>query len=293
MSTIRYLALENASGQRFPLNGTDGVYCSNLSGLGFTREPGFADLGRGFFQDVGSEFEPQQPVPVTITFTRAAYQTYQRFVDWLASAGSLKLVYKPFGSVEYYRDIFVESLQKGELNAVRWLECPCTFLALTPWYLPTPTSLTLESEGSENIKRYPYAYTEDLRYSSDSAAALSGTIFPSGHIPAALEIAYTGSITNPTIRLTGSVSGKTYGTCSVSVALEASDTLVFCTRYEESFVRKITAGGAVTDLLDFLDLSTEPFFHIPVDEPCTLSIESDSEITGAASVRVYYYFRSV
>lgn len=293
MSSIRKLSLQNAAGDRFRLDGTNGVYVSGLTGFGFSMSPEFADLSRGFFMDVGSDFEPQQNIPFTVTFTQNAYQVYRRFVDWLASAVSLKLVYQPYGDTEFFRDVTIDSVQKGELNIVRWLNCFCSVLCLTPWYLPTPTVLSLDNGNSENIKRYPYTYTDNLRYGSDSIAAMSGTIFPSGHIPGALDVSYSGGIVNPRLRLTGNVSGKTYGLCSISESFEPSDTLRFSSRYEKSFVSKIAAGGGAVDLLDQLDLTAEPFFHIPVDEPCTLSIEADSLIPGKATVQVYYYFRSV
>ena len=42
-----------------------------------------------------------------------------------------------------------------------------------------------------------------------------------------------------------------------------------------------------------LDLSTMPFFHIPVNEPCTLSVEADAAFSGSAELTIYYYYRSV
>lgn len=293
MTSIRKLSLQNAAGQRFPLDGTDGVYASDLAGFGFSLDPDFADLGRGFFRSVDSEFEPQRPLAFTVTFTKNAYQTYRRWVDWMAAAGSLTLIYQPFGTVAYYRAVTVDSVQKSERNAVGWLETPCSLICTSPWYLPTPTVLSLEGSAAGNAKRYDYRYMEDLRYGSDSTSALTGTIFPSGHIPGALEISYSGEIVNPRIRLQGIISGKTYGVCSLAVSFGVADTLKYSSRYEKSRVIKIAAGGTETDLLDDLNLSTEPFFHVPVDEPCTLTIESDSIIAGNAQVLVYYYYRSV
>ena len=58
-------------------------------------------------------------------------------------------------------------------------------------------------------------------------------------------------------------------------------------------MKKIGADGTETDLLDALDLSMGPFFHIPVNEPCALSIEADTPVTGRASLLIYYYYRSV
>ena len=81
--------------------------------------------------------------------------------------------------------------------------------------------------------------------------------------------------------------------CSVTVVLSEGDQLKLSTRYENSYVKRITAAGVETDLLDVLDLSLTPFFHIPVNEPCTVSIEADSAFTGKADLLIYYYFRSV
>lgn len=293
MRSIRKIALQNAAGQRWGLNGEKGVYASNLSGLGFTLAPTFADLSRGFFIPVSDESEPQSTVPFTLTFTRNPYETYQSLVDWLAASGTVTIIYNPTGKQEYCRDVTVNFLQKGELSAVGWLEVPCSFFCNTPWYLPSPTSLDLGSAGVDESKRYDYEYTAELKYGADSSAALTGTIAGAGHIPGSLELTYYGAITNPKIRLTGDISGKTYGICSVTAVLAASDTLKFSTRYENSYVKRISAAGVETDLLDALDLSSTPFFHIPVDEPCTVSIEADAAFTGRADLLIYYYYRSV
>ena len=285
--------MQNHNKERIRLTGERGIYASSLAGLGFTMTPVFADLNRGFFIPVSDENEPQNTVPFTITFTQNPYQVYKQFADWINTAKTLTIVYSPFGSQEYCRDVCVNFLQKGELNAVGWLEVPCSFYCITPWYLPSPTQLNLESTGIDESKRYDYYYTESFRYGTDSSASLMETIAGAGHIPGSLELRYHGAITNPRIRLTGDVSGRTYGICSVSAVFLASDTLAVSTRYEESYVKRISADGLETDLLDALDLSTTPFFHIPIDEPCTLSIEADAPFVGAADMLVYYYYRSV
>lgn len=293
MRQIRKLYFKNAVGERWGLNGDRGVYASGLSGFGVTLSPNFADLGRGFFAPVSDEAEPQATIPFTLTFIGAPYSTYESFVNWLAAAGTVTLIYNPTGTREYFRDVTISFLQKGELNPVGWLEVPCSYLALTPWYMPTPTSLNLESTGADESKRYDYFYTDDLLYGTDSSASLSTTIVGAGHTPGSLVLRFYGAITNPRIRLTGDVTGKTFGICSIGTIMEDHDILEFSTRYENSFVKKISPGGIETDLLDALDLSTQPFFHIPVNEPCTFSIEADAPFTGLADLLIYYYYRSV
>lgn len=290
---IRKLYFQNADGVRWGLNGDRGVYASALSGFGFALSPSFADLSRGFFIPVSDEAEPQNTIPFTITFMKNPYETYKQLVDWLAAAGTVTLIYNPSGKQEYYRDVTINFFQKSEKNAVGWLEVPCSFFCNTPWYLPSPSILDLGAAREDKSMRYTYRYNKTLRYGRNSIAFLSGTIAGAGHVPGALELVYHGAIINPKIRLTGNLSGRTYGVCSVSATLAATDTLKFSTRYEDSYAKKIAAGGTETDLLDSLDLSSTPFFHIPVNEPCTISVEADAAFTGSADLLIYYYYRSV
>lgn len=251
------------------------------------------NLNRGFYLPVSDENEPQNPVPFTVTFVRSPYPSYQSFVDWLFASDRLTLIYNPTGNQEYCRDVSVNFLQKGELNQVGWLECPASFFCLTPWYLPSPTELQLEATGEDRRKRYSYRYNQRLRYGTDSTASMTTVIAGSGHVPGALEIVFHGAITNPKIRLVGRISGKVFGLCSVATVLAPGESLHYCSRYEDSFVRKISALEGQVDLLDVLDLSTIPFIHIPVNEPCTLTIESDGAFSGRADLTIYYYYRSV
>ena len=159
MRRIRKVYLQNAAGDRWGLNGENGVYVSSLAGFGYTLSPTYADhLTRGFFLAVSGESEPQGTVPFTVYFTRNAYAVYQSFVDWLAAAGTVILCYNPTGDQEYRRDVDVNFLQKGELNEVGWLEVPSSFYVKTPWYKPYATTLSLETAGGDSSKRYDYVY---------------------------------------------------------------------------------------------------------------------------------------
>ena len=293
MRSIRKLYLQNASGERWDLNGTNGVYCTDLSGFGFTLETDFSNIGCGFFQVPSDNADAQSNLAFTVVFAKNAYITFQTFADWLADSEKLSIVYNPTGTQEYYRDIVVSFVEKGELNGVGWLECPCSFYALTPWYRPIPTSLSVQSSGKDERKLYNYRYTDSFKYGLDSSSALSATVVGSGHIPAAIELFYYGAIKNPQIKLTGNISGNTFGVCSISSVFSDADILVVSTKYEKSFVKKIAADGIESDLLNDLNLNLKPFFRIPINEPCTISIESDDFFTGRAELAVYYYYRSV
>lgn len=290
---MRKFYLENSAGERKPLNAEDGVFLSAPAGLGFTLATSYADLKRGFFQAVADDSEPQSSFTGTLTFYKSEpYRQWKSFVDWCALAGQLVLVYKPFNSVEYYRQVDIAYLTKGELNAVGALDVPASFSCLTPWYEKSPSVLDMQNNEGKAI-RYTYRYTDDLIYGADSSATLAGTIYPGGHVPGSVQLRYTGAILNPQIRLVGNVSGKTHGLTALTASFQQTDTLELSTQYRDSHVHKIAADGTVTDLLDSVSLSTDPFWHIPIDEPCTISVEADSVFSGNAELLVFYYYRSV
>lgn len=293
MRSIRKLYFKNAAGERLGLNGENGIYATALAGFGFSLSHSFADLSRGFFPTINDANEPQNSLAFTVVLTHDAYAAHQTLMAWLAAAGTLTIIYDPTGEQEYFRDVAIKFVQKSELNQARWLELPCSFSCTTPWYLPQPASLRISSSTLDEGKRYDYVYDENLRYGPDSIAAMSTAIAGSGHIPGALQLAFQGAITNPRLRLVGNFSGRTIGVCDLSVSLAETDRLEFSSRYEDSYVRKISADGTQTDLLDVLDLRLTPFFHIPVEEPCTLFVEADAEFSGQAELLIYYYFRSV
>lgn len=291
MKTIRKIWLEDGNGSAWGLNGERGAYAADLAGFGYSRSPVFADLTKGFFTSVSDDAEPQNAVTFTVHFLPPnAYGKYWQFSEFLSRAQQLTLGYAPTPDRNVYRRVSVNYIQKGELEQTGILSVPVSLSCLTPWYLLTPSVMDIEADGEDTSKRYSYTYP--YLYGSDATASISGTIFAAGHVPAAIELAYVGAAVNPRIRLTGQISGKIYGTCALDTTLQAGDMLLYSSLYTDSYV--VRRRGAVdTDLLDVLDLTQNPFFHVPTNEPCTLSLESSVSITGRASVKTYYFYRSV
>lgn len=289
---MRKLYFQNAAGDRIGLNGQDGIYATSLSGFGFTLNQSFADLSSGFFPPVTDAKDPQNTLAFTLVLTGDAYARHQSLMNWLAAAEKITIVYDPTGSQEYCRDVVVKFIQKGELSTAGWLSMPSSFMCTTPWYLPVPATLQISGFANEG-KRYAFTYDNELRYGPDSDAYMSAALAGTGHIPGALEVSLRGAIRSPKLKLVGSRTGKVIGICSLPITLAETERLEYSSRYENSYVRKVSADGTVTDLLDVLDLSLTPFFRMPVNEPSTLSVEADAEFIGSAELKAYYYFRSV
>lgn len=293
MANVRKFYLENAAGDRIPLQGERGAYFTAPEGLGYELDPPWADLGHGFFQSLDDIYEPQGNILGELIFIPPAYANYRTFVDWLAAAGSLLLIYCPFGEQEFQRAVSVEYLQKGELDKTRLLHCPVSFRARAPWRRPTPTEISLGSQSSSARRtRYPGRYPG--RYGKDAAGGMSARIAAAGHIPGSVLLRVYGGIEDPVIRLVGASSGSLYGAAQLTgVTLGATDVLELSTAWEDSYIRKIAADGEQTDLLPFLDITGDPFFHVPVAEPSLLTVQAASAIEGSAELLVYSYYRTV
>jgi hypothetical protein len=258
-----------------------------------TMPSDFADIHNGFFREISRNSEPQSTVTCDLVFIGDnAYGDYRSFVDWCSGSASLHLIYKPYGNTEFYRDIYISYLTKTELTDTRWLSVPASFACLSPWYRAAPTSMSMSTE-SGSVLKYPFSYHADLIYSSSSAGSMAADIPAGGHIPAAFELTYKGAIINPKITLVGSSSNITYGICALNATLGDNDSFTVSTFYGKCRVEITDASGNTADALNNVDLAYEPFPRIPVNEDCVLLMSADSDISGRATVRVYYYYRSV
>ena len=187
----------------------------------------------------------------------------------------------------------MESVGKSELDKARLLHCPVSFFGLTPWRRPVPTEISMDTQDPGGY-RPPYSGRYPGRYGKDAHGTMSARIAASGHIPGAVLLRIYGGIEDPEIRLTGVDSGKVYGICRLQeVSIGSTEVLELSTDWEDSYVRKISATGETEDLLPYLDISQDPYFHQPTDEASVLTVQSDSPFSGSAELLVYSYFRTV
>ena len=94
------------------------------------------------------------------------------------------------------------------------------------------------------------------------------------------------------LSLVGNRTGTVYGRCSVDAALGPTDTLEYSSMYRNSYIRVRHADASTEDLLDEVDLATDPFFRAPITEPCTFPLSSAATFDGAGVLEVNYYYRS-
>lgn len=277
----RKIYLENQDGARIALNGENNLYFVDAAGFGVDVSDSFADFGYGFFTNTNSKNHPQQTLTGTLVFKGLdTLKEWQSFVNWVMTAEKLYFVYVPV-DCEYRREVEVKFFTKGE-RKVCYLEVAASFTCLTPWYRETPVKVSMQTQAS-NAMRYSWTYNATV-YANSGGADMSAEVQANGHLPSAIVFEFDGEIVNPVLKLTDE-NGSVLGECALTASVSG---LTVSTLYRDSYVR---SGG--TDLLSSLDITKEePFFHIPLGIPCTISITASSA-TGEARVSVYDYYRSV
>lgn len=289
---MRKFYLRNGVGDVKPLNGENGIWLAKPTGLGIAVKSTAFDVEDGFFKR-SQNSESQANIVGDLMFVRNAYENYKALLDWIMASDKLIFVYQPYGNDQYYRDVEINSITKGELSEGRWLKAPMSLACKTPWYLPVPTIISLVRQQADAM-RYPFTYNSDLHYGTSAIGDYAADITANGQIPAGIKLEYNGAVTNPTITLV-SADGKNYGEIVLTVTLSSSDKLQISSVPTDCYIRKISSSNVVTDLIasGAVDLTKEIYPRPPANVQSTLTMSSETSFSGDATLEVDYYFRSV
>lgn len=282
---MRRFFIENETGSRYALNGETGIWFTEPQGLGVTKDNLFGTVGSGFFTPVYSDIM-RDAVTGNITFIRDVYEKYNEFITWLLRAQELYFIYQP-RETAYRSRVLLSWVSKSEINRGRWLQTPVSFTRVTPWYNPVPVSVEIVPESADAM-RYPWRYGEAV-YAASSAGNMAARVTADGHIPASFDLTYSGEMQNPVIQVTGQSTGTIYGRIAISKTLGSGDTLEVSTRYLDSYVRSALEG----DLLQYVDVSFDPYPHIPITEAVTIAISANNELHTPVPLTIYNYYQSV
>lgn len=122
---VREFYVENELGQRFSLmDAENDCFFNSPAGLGYSYNIEYAQIGNDFIQNIRKI--SQGAINGELIFKK--YENYKKFIDFIESATNLKIAYKvPFenGFTEYFKDIDVLSVDKGEKRLKWLLNCSC------------------------------------------------------------------------------------------------------------------------------------------------------------------------
>lgn len=257
-------------------------------GLGVNLSPSSNDLSNGFFRVTDKDKIPQGNIVCDILFDEVnadpntAYGTYRNFVDFVMGAEKLYVGYIPAKSMvtdldEYRCEVALDYINKSQINWSRCLRCPVSFRVLTPWFKTT------------TIKNRVIVSADTATVTLDRAT---------GHIPAGIKVSFTHrGMSEFILELKGNTTQKSYGKCSVSGTIDRNDVIEYSSVSNDCYVRKIS-GDTVTDLIDKVDITFNPWFGVPTTEETTLIVTATRAgdvqyVTAQLDIEVFEYYRSV
>lgn len=302
---MRLFHLENETGDRLSLNNETGIFLSNPEGLGIDYGGTFADIDNGFFKYAAKKYV-QKSFSATLNFMVDPYELYRQFIDWCMASNQISLVYNPHGT-EYYVDVEIESIDKREINKLGYLATDVKFKILTPWYLPTNQVINSISEDHSYIKLSPdYDISQG---ESGNGSTLDGPTdvlasgfaerfsielgSSTGHFPSGFLFTYTGAAYYPVFILEDLNTGEEIGRCAILNNFANGSIIEFSTKYQDSYVKGKDVLGNEVNLINYVDISTDPFFRIPIGTECKFKVQDDGAINGTLKCVIYDYFRSV
>ena len=282
---MRRFYFQNSIGERVDLQGN--LFMHSPKGLGRSSKNEYASARSGFFANVDSEPE-QMSFAGEIAILKDCYSAYQTLVNWLFAGLDVSIVYKP-ENIEYFADITIESLEKSEKSNGGILVIPISLKGRTPWYRALPKLLSLAPDDSSGcVLPYYLPY-----YLSAGGLENSADILAGGHTEASLYTELYGPVTSPHITLKNNADGEIIGQVTLSRTISDGETLVLSSVESETGIWVKSSSGALTDLIDEIDIAENPFFRVPQNTACTLTVTAASEIETEAQIKVYEYYWTV
>lgn len=283
----RKFYLENSIGERKDLLLRTSFFDAP-QGFGTSNKSEYEQLGHGFYSNSFLEAE-QINIVGELAFLDDGYTNYTALSDWICGGYDLTFVYNPNGT-EYYCDIDVEYIEKGQIGEDGVLRCPCSFLGKTAWYKPAPTVMNFGLDSSIDYMVFDFPI-ESMFALSDSYNSLDVT--NTGHYPAYVKLTANGEMGSPILTLTNKSTGEVLGKLDLTgVAVDAGETLKYSSVPGDSYITLVAADLTETSLVDSINLDNDNFFSIPRNVACTLKFEFTGPST-TSTLYVYEYRRTV
>lgn len=221
-----------------------------------------------------------------------AYADYRTFATWINSATRLSIVYIPYGTNEYFIDVKVLSLSKGELDVGGYLSCDLQFICITPYYSPINTRMSFDESLISGIKQYDYQY--DYKYAlSQTPGEITFSI--DGDYDGGLRFVGYGAMADPILTLEHATTGEVYGQLDLTgQSIDVGEALIFATTFNDSGIWLRDANMDMTSLVNDVVLhpDVDVFFLIPKNTPLRLRLQVSGAITTGTEIIIYKYWKT-
>lgn len=283
---VRKFSLINENGAEYSLMDMEN-YCllTKPSGLGYSYEATYAQLGNSFFSDIRKISQGRIEAVVNCK----KYDNFKELVNFIENSSSLKFCYKvPYesGTKVYYKDVQIASLSKSEKQENGIISEDIIFDCLSLWYTNQIATYTIQP--TENEMRWDFTWDSSfISYSSTSVQIIND-----GHVDAPVEVAIDGSVGNPKIELY--VEGELYQTVPFNVKIEQYEKLLYGTKENNFYLLKEETDGTTSSLLNLsvINFENDNVLRIPKGKSCEIRVSADTDISKAV-ISIFIYYKAI
>lgn len=266
-------------------------FLSEPTGLGFSETKEYISPSDGFFYEINSNYsQPKISAQVVFLDLKNAYADFRKMATWINKQEDLKLVYRPYGSDDFFMNVKISEFSKAEITPEGYLACDITFDGLSPWFSQTPLTLNFQ-KSSNGTKRYTYKY-QYVYGVSRTPGSVDFQI--DGDFDGGVEFTAQGLAVSPILTLKRKDNGKILGKMDLTgTSIAQGEKLIFSSASNNSGIW-IEKNGDRKNIIDsaVLQEGVELFFKAPRNTSLTLSLEVSGVIEGSTTVNVYSYWKT-
>lgn len=266
-------------------------FLSEPTGLGFSEAKEYISPSDGFFYEINSNYsQPKISAQVVFLDLKNAYADFRKMATWINKQNDLKIVYRPYGSDDFFMNVKISEFSKAEITPEGYLACDITFDGLSPWFSQTPLTLNFQ-KSSSGTKRYTYKY-QYIYGVSRTPGSVDFQI--DGDFDGGVEFTAQGLAVSPILTLKRKDNGKVLGKMDLTgTSIAQGEKLIFSSTSNNSGVW-IEKNGERKNIIDsaVLQEGVELFFKAPRNTSLTLSLEVSGVIEGSTTVNVYSYWKT-
>lgn len=266
-------------------------FLSEPTGLGFSETKEYISPSDGFFYEINSNYsQPKISAQVIFLDLKNAYADFRKMATWINKQEDLKLVYRPYGSDDFFMNVKISEFSKAEITPEGYLACDITFDGLSPWFSQTPLTLNFQ-KSSSGTKRYTYKY-QYVYGVSRTPGSVDFQI--DGDFEGGVEFTAQGLAVSPILTLKRKDNGKVLGKMDLTgTSIAQGEKLIFSSTSNNSGIW-LEKGGVRKNIIDsaVLQEGVELFFKAPRNTSLTLSFEVSGIIEGSTTVNIYSYWKT-
>lgn len=266
-------------------------FLSEPTGLGFSETKEYISPSDGFFYEINSNYsQPKISAQVVFLDLKNAYADFRKMATWINKQEDLKLVYRPYGSDDFFMNVKISEFSKAEITPEGYLACDITFDGLSPWFSQTPLTLNFQ-KSSSGTKRYTYKY-QYVYGVSRTPGSVDFQI--DGDFDGGVEFTAQGLAVSPILTLKRKDNGKVLGKMDLTgTSIAQGEKLIFSSTSNNSGIW-LEKNGERKNIIDsaVLQEGVELFFKAPRNTSLTLSLEVSGIIEGNTTVNVYSYWKT-